>query len=66
MEIEMTKAQAARLKKAFEKWVCPAYPRGDYKQFGFVLAALAGALYDCNIPFVCVYHAAQAYCDNED
>ena len=59
----MTKKQAASLAEAMElvkKDLSKA--RGDYDKFGNVLAFLAGALAYSDVPYICVYETARAYC----
>lgn len=61
-EIKLTKEQEAYLNVAFQDQIIPYYTRGDISAFTSVLAALAGCLYDCDIPYTCVFCAAYDYC----
>lgn len=59
----MTKKQAASLTEAM-KMVEKDLPkaRGDHGQLDRVLAFLSGALAYSDVPYVCVYETARAYC----
>ena len=60
---KMTKKQAESLAEAM-KMVEKDLPkaRGDYDKLYQVLAFLSGALAYSDVPYVCVYETARAYC----
>ena len=66
-EVRMTKSQAQRLETVL-KWISEDdfdwELRQDYLTLQCsVLARLAGALWQDNIPYTCVYRAGRALCD---